>query len=160
MHPTCRFQDVASVHIGAILQGPMSARNALCEPLDNGTRTEHGHLESQQASVTKTRCRDNFDRRRMAPSSRYGLTVVDKAGGWQSETQEFWSLLAVQGNLSVYPIGGCSTPCADAIVAWSRTIGLRASRSQNFYDRRNRLRGLAAYPRGTAGTASRVSDRN
>jgi len=46
MHPTCRFQDVSSVHIGAILQGLLSARHALCEPLDNGTRTEHGHSES------------------------------------------------------------------------------------------------------------------
>ena len=46
MHSTCRFQDVSSVHIGAILQGLPSARHALCEPLDHGTRTEHGHSES------------------------------------------------------------------------------------------------------------------
>jgi len=39
MHPTSRFQNVSSVHIGAILQGLLSARHALCEPLDNGTRT-------------------------------------------------------------------------------------------------------------------------
>jgi hypothetical protein len=44
MHPTCRFQDVSSVHNGAILQGLLSARHALCEALDNGTRTEDGHL--------------------------------------------------------------------------------------------------------------------
>jgi hypothetical protein len=46
MHPACRYQDVSRVHIGAILQGLLSARHALCEPLDNGTRTEHGHSES------------------------------------------------------------------------------------------------------------------
>lgn len=46
MHPTCRFQDVSSVPIGAILQGLLSAHHAMCEPLDNGTRTEHGHSES------------------------------------------------------------------------------------------------------------------
>jgi hypothetical protein len=46
MHATCRVQDVSSVHIGAILLGRLSARHAVCEPLDNGTRTEHGDLES------------------------------------------------------------------------------------------------------------------
>ena len=46
MHPTCRFQDVSGVHIGTILHGLPSARHALCEPWDNGTRTEHGHSES------------------------------------------------------------------------------------------------------------------
>jgi len=46
MHPTCRSRDVSSVHISMILQGLLSARHALCEPLDNGTRTEHGHSES------------------------------------------------------------------------------------------------------------------
>ena len=46
MHPTCRFQDVSSVQIGAILQGQLTARHALCEPLDNGIRTEHGHSDS------------------------------------------------------------------------------------------------------------------
>ena len=44
MHPTCRFQDVSSVLIGAILQSPLSACHALCEPLDKGTRTEHGQF--------------------------------------------------------------------------------------------------------------------
>jgi len=49
MHPTCRFQDVSSVHIGALLQGLLSARHALCEPLDNGTRTEHGQNTDTQS---------------------------------------------------------------------------------------------------------------
>jgi len=44
MHPTCRFQDVSSVLIGAILQGSLSACHAPCEPLDKGTRTEHGQF--------------------------------------------------------------------------------------------------------------------
>jgi hypothetical protein len=35
MHPTCRSQDVSSVHIGAILQGLLSARHTQCERLDN-----------------------------------------------------------------------------------------------------------------------------
>ena len=44
MHATCRFQDVSSVLIGAILRGPLRACHALCEPLDKGTRTEHGQF--------------------------------------------------------------------------------------------------------------------
>jgi hypothetical protein len=44
MHPTCRSQDVSSVHIGALLQGLLSARRALSEPLDEGTRTKHGQF--------------------------------------------------------------------------------------------------------------------
>ena len=44
MHPPRRFQHVTSVRNGAILQGLLSARRALSEPLDEGTRTKHGEF--------------------------------------------------------------------------------------------------------------------
>jgi hypothetical protein len=46
MHPICRFQGVSDVAKGAILHDPLRAGRAMCESLDHGTRTKHGHSGS------------------------------------------------------------------------------------------------------------------
>jgi hypothetical protein len=46
MHATRGFHGVSSVHIGAILRDLLIASRAICDLLDHGTRTKHGHSGS------------------------------------------------------------------------------------------------------------------